>query len=358
MGEVKKKQVTLFSLDENARPSGKQLKRPDHPIWTEQKAALIQRYMKLFVMITRHGTYLDGFAGPQYPDKPDMWAARLVLETRPKWLRHFYLFETDKKKFPILEKLVHDHERPADRTIEIFREDSNVGIARILASGVIPQKEATFCLLDQHTFECEWATLERIAGYKQAPHNKIEIFYFLAQSWLQRAIHATEDHARLERWWGRADWTKVVDLSADDRALLLASRFKKELGYTYAVPYPIYGNEDGTRVMYTMIHATDHDEAPELMNRAYRTIHKQPRDFVAALQAPLLGDTWMLATEKDGSHLVTCAKCIDATVKVEKDASAAVAELRGKGWTSDAHNRWVCVDCAATPKKRRPSRAK
>ena len=32
------------------------------PLWTQNKARLIQAYLRLFVYITRHGTYIDGFA--------------------------------------------------------------------------------------------------------------------------------------------------------------------------------------------------------------------------------------------------------------------------------------------------------
>src|SRR5712672_141396 len=39
-------------------------KRPQHPIWTENKAKLIERYLYYFVMVTKHGAYIDGFAGP------------------------------------------------------------------------------------------------------------------------------------------------------------------------------------------------------------------------------------------------------------------------------------------------------
>ena len=39
--------------------------RPQHSIWTENKAKLIERYLYYFVLITKHGTYIDGFAGPQ-----------------------------------------------------------------------------------------------------------------------------------------------------------------------------------------------------------------------------------------------------------------------------------------------------
>jgi hypothetical protein len=35
-----------------------------NPVWTENKAQFIMRYLRYFVFITRHGTYIDGFAGP------------------------------------------------------------------------------------------------------------------------------------------------------------------------------------------------------------------------------------------------------------------------------------------------------
>jgi hypothetical protein len=35
------------------------------------------------------------------------------------------------------------------------------------------------------------------------------------------------------------------------------------------MPWPIYERQSGGRIMYYMIHATDHTEAPILMSRAY-----------------------------------------------------------------------------------------
>ena len=47
-------------------------------------------------------------------------------------------------------------------------------------------------------------------------------------------------------------------------------RFTKELGYTYVHRFPIFEHEGrGAPVMYYMIHATDHDAAPDFMSRAY-----------------------------------------------------------------------------------------
>ncbi len=39
-------------------------------LWTGNKALLIQQYLHLFVIVAKHGTYVDGFAGPQYPTMP------------------------------------------------------------------------------------------------------------------------------------------------------------------------------------------------------------------------------------------------------------------------------------------------
>ena len=55
-----------------------------------------------------------------------------------------------------------------------------------------------------------------------------------------------------------------------DRADLLCQRFPEDLGYRSAYAWPIFSREDGGRIAYHMIHATDHDAAPLLMARAYR----------------------------------------------------------------------------------------
>jgi len=51
------------------------------------KAQLIQNYLRLFLYITRHGVYIDGFAGPQDKENPQSWAAKLVLELTPPWMK-------------------------------------------------------------------------------------------------------------------------------------------------------------------------------------------------------------------------------------------------------------------------------
>ncbi len=265
-GRIDLEQPALFELPPIDAPEP-QLKQLPRPIWTENKARLIARYIRLFEMITKHGTYIDGFAGPQQPERPEMWAAKLVLDVEPKWLRHFYLFEKSRPGCDLLKYLKASDPVREEREVEVFCGDFNTKICELLDSGRIGQREATFCLLDQRTFECHWKTVERLARYKTAGNNKIELFYFLAGWWYRRAVTAVKNESVLTDWWGREDWSRLRTMKLPEVRDEIVSRFKSELLYTWAMPWPIL--DQNGRDMYYMIHATDHREAPMLMRRAY-----------------------------------------------------------------------------------------
>jgi three-Cys-motif partner protein len=138
-----------------------------------------------------------------------------------------------------------------------------------LASHPFKPSEACFCLLDQRTFECDWATVASVARHK-ADGMKIEIFYFLAQGWLNRAVSGLGDpEARMTKWWGRDDWGSLIQSNQWRRTDILCDRFRTELGYAFCCAFPIYSRDAGGRLMFSMIHASDHPEAPKLMVRAY-----------------------------------------------------------------------------------------
>src|ERR1035437_2122161 len=86
-------------------PAEPGIKPIDHPVWTDNKARFIMRYLRYFVFITKHGTYIDGFAGPQEECLTDYWAAKLVLESEPRWIRHFHLCDEKKSQVALLEQL-------------------------------------------------------------------------------------------------------------------------------------------------------------------------------------------------------------------------------------------------------------
>jgi three-Cys-motif partner protein len=255
------------------KPKEPLVPRIQNPVWTENKAKLIERYLYYFVLITHHGTYIDGFAGPQWAGKPAMWAARLVLRSEPRWLRHFYLYEINNQKVRLLRELSANKRCHArSRTIRLYKGDFNSKVRNLLRSDRIGQQEATFCLLDQQTFECHWKTVVELARYKRGSENKIELFYFLAIRWLHRAISGIKNERALKQWWGRDDWHELPGLSQDDVRNRLVARFKEELGYKSVMPWPIYKRRGSDIIMYYMIHATDHPEAHKLMSRAYNKI--------------------------------------------------------------------------------------
>lgn len=255
-----------------------------YPIWTRNKSQLIQKYLRYFILVTEHGSYIDGFAGPQRIKELDLWSARLVMEFYPRWLRNLVLCEIDSKKIELL-KEYRDKQPPRNkekkepkRTIEILAGDFNANVDAALAAAGINERTAAFCLLDQRTFECHWTTVEKVARYKPAGA-KIELFYFLPIGWLKRAISGVRDTSILDRWWGGPDWAQLKSLDALQTAELFRERIRKEFGYSSVMPWPIYARKGSQKVMYFMVHASDHPEAPKLMQRAYRKAVDPPEDL-------------------------------------------------------------------------------
>jgi len=276
-----------------------------HPVWSEHKARLIELYLRYFVMVTKHGTYIDGFAGPQSPENQETWSAKAVLESRPRFLRHFFLCELDPSKVEMLRTLVGAQPPPiprkeSKRTTEIYSGDFNSQIDTILNTGIIKETEAAFALLDQRTFECHWSTVQKLSQHKKAG-NKIELFYFVAVKWLHRSFAGTsteQGSGEIDAWWGGPGWNSLKQSSQFNIAKAFTKRFETELGYRFAVPHPIYGKENGRGgIMYYMVHATDHPAAPRLMSRAYNqavmSLEKKPDQgmlFASALDGPSINE--------------------------------------------------------------------
>lgn len=239
------------------------------PIWTETKAQLIANYLRLFLMITKHGAYIDGFAGPQDRTNAESWAAKLVLEMSPPWMKTFFLCELDKSSHEDLESMVQSQPKIRGRKIQHKHADFNQWIDVVLASGGITDKTATFALLDQRSTECHWATIQKLAAHKQGP-TKVELFYFFPTGWVHRSVSETKDKAILDTWWGDRGWQQIEGIKQDQAAGLFLKKIQG-LGYRDVKSWPICAREYGAgRTMYHMIHATDHLEAPKLMYRAYR----------------------------------------------------------------------------------------
>ena len=237
------------------------------PLWTVDKSRLIAEYIHRFLLVTKHGVYLDLFAGPQHATDTENWSVRRVLQRRSEGnpsIRHYAVCDIKRKQAERLRDIGKNH--PSFR---VYEGDANERVHEMLNDALITPKTACFCLIDQRTFECHWTTVEAIARHKRQGY-KIELFYFLAQKWLDRAWASTRDAKKLAAWWGTGDHERFRALSSVERALALCNRFRDELGYTYSDPFSIHEKGQGSRTMYYMIHASDHPAACKLMASAYQ----------------------------------------------------------------------------------------
>lgn len=274
----------------------KLIRSGDAPIWTENKAQVIRRYLNYFVYVTKHGTYLDAFAGPQTGQPNEQaWAAKLVLENKPGWMRRFVFCEQSPQQAEYVRALVSERRSLGDkRKMKVLQGNCNAVLPAELAQTPIKDREAAFCLLDQRTFECDWATVHSVATHKTAG-NKIELFYFLAVGWLFRCL-PTIDEATLARWWGRDPDELRRPKTQVDMSRLFMARLRRDYGYRYVYSWPIHERAEQGKVMFFMIHASDHEAAPMLMTRAYRkaTSAMEPMEH---LQKVFDGGGWAFPDE-------------------------------------------------------------
>ena len=258
------------------------------PLWTADKAALIEEYIHRFLLVTKHGVYLDLFAGPQN-DEED-WSIRRVLGRRTEGgpeIRHYAVCDLEPEKAEQLRELGRTHPGPA---FNVYEGDANQLVQTMLEEAPIGSNTACFCLIDQRTLECAWSTVEAIARHKQNGGFKIEVFYFLAEAWLDRTWKSVKDPDKLLKWWGRPDYKAFLERPAFERAQALCARFRDDLGYLYSEPFAIHKKGKDSRIMYYMIHASDHPDAIRLMSDAYQKVPSNREINEVQLSLDEMGD--------------------------------------------------------------------
>ena len=112
----------LFDPGSEAPAGTTFVESPRQPVWRKNKAKVISEYLKGFVHVTRHGTYIDAFAGPQTERFEQPWAAQMVLANEPKWLRNFHLFDNSPNQVHLLERLASED---SDRNVHVYLGDAN-----------------------------------------------------------------------------------------------------------------------------------------------------------------------------------------------------------------------------------------
>lgn len=275
-------QIDAFSAEPPGGKTKLKLQKSGPALWTAEKASLIAEYIHLFLLVTKHGVYVDLFAGPQRVEDTESWSVRRVLERRTEGgptIGHFAVCDKDREQAERLRELGSDH--PSFR---VYEGDVNEEIQTILDEARIGAKTACFCLIDQRTFECHWPTVQAVAQHK-AEGRKIELFYFLAQGWLDRA-QSKANPEKLRAWWGNGDYRDFLHLRSYERANAICERFRNELNYKYAMPFAIQEKGPNSRTMYYMVHASDHRRAAELMSQAYRSVREKRQTDGVQVELP------------------------------------------------------------------------
>ncbi len=260
------------------------------PLHTNAKSRLISEYISKYQLVTHGGLFIDGFSAPQRRSDAEAWTARRVLELEPKWIRAFWLCDSDSVGIQLLYKLKAEHHlQPRSRSVWVMHGDFNVTVHTILKNHRLRRKTPVFVLLDQRSTECHWSTVKAIAA--RAGDRKIEMLYFLGTSWLHRSLMQAarpEKLLSIDRWWGDGSWRGLIDLSQPQIVQKMADRFKLELGYNYVTPYAVMRDERTASKVFYLIHASDHADAPKLMTRAYKRIFGSIPGSPSDDQLPLL----------------------------------------------------------------------
>jgi hypothetical protein len=80
----------------------------------------------------------------------------------PKWFHDFWLCDLNPAGIEAPKALQTEH-ATSTRRVNVLGEDFNEKVYEILNSGQITERKATFALLDQRTFQCEWRAVEALS---------------------------------------------------------------------------------------------------------------------------------------------------------------------------------------------------
>ena len=131
MGRASECQLTStclvrFVLDLSHRKNLQTLSELSGRLWTGQKSRLIAEYLHRFLHVTKSGTYLDLFAGPQSETYNEGWSIKRVIERRDEGpnLGYFAACDNNPQQIKRLEQL---RDTCADRpfTFKIYHGDAN-----------------------------------------------------------------------------------------------------------------------------------------------------------------------------------------------------------------------------------------
>ncbi len=258
-------------------------------IWTKGKLDVLRRYLDAFTTTTKFKSgktiYIDAFAGEaenrdRLTNEALDGSARIALSVSDPSFSILRFFETERNA-PTLESVLR-RDFPG-RDFEVRGGDSNELVPSELALLKQFNWAPTFAFIDPNSTEAEWRTLVALADFKKGRRWKAELFYLFSPPMFQRLLRVDgndvrpQDRDAISAVFGTSEWEhiylarlndEIKPAEARDEYLnLMRWRMESVLGYKWT--HPLEVRNEGGRIIYYMIFATDHPVGHEIMSDVY-----------------------------------------------------------------------------------------
>ncbi len=264
--------------------------------WTLNKLEVLDLYLKVFRRVAGNGSYIDGFAGTgEVRIGGETLPGSATRAARSGVFKHLFLYERPSKAKQLRSYLDANLAERLSERCRVRGGDFNELVVEDLESGVIPVDKPCFAFLDQDSTQLDWATIERLATYKdlttdegaedtdEADSKVLKVELWILFNTHQAVMRLLPKHPppgyeqspeaqTLDRIMGdRNAWWDLytAGVGPGQWAMRFAERLSGELGYGAAVPHRILDPKTG-RPQYYMIHASDHPAAFSFMRWAKR----------------------------------------------------------------------------------------
>lgn len=258
-------------------------------IWTKGKLDVLRKYLDAFTTATKNKAderiYLDLFAGEaenedRLTGESLAGSARIALSISDPPFTRLRFFETERNA-KALENVLQRKFLCQD--FKVLGGDSNDLISAELESLKCLNWAPTFAFVDPNGIEAEWRTLVALAKFKEDNKYKAELFYLFSPQMFQRFLRVDGGEVRLQdretinAVFGTEGWENIYQdrlngtiepaQATDEYLNLMRWRMETELGYCWT--HPLKVRNEGSRVIYYMIFATDHCAGHKIISNIY-----------------------------------------------------------------------------------------
>lgn len=255
--------------------------------WTRNKLQILADYLPAFNSASQrkssHRIYLDLMAGvpdniERYTDIEFDGSPVVALKSNPGFtvLRFGELPPKAAKLDAALKQRF-----PGDNRFRVVEGDCNQTIDTVLSELGDLRWAPTFAFLDQQAAEIHWATIQKLARFRQNSKGlKAELWLLMSPAMIIRGVYGTnkeEFQQSVSNLYGGDDWLRIKraleagtiasDQFREEMVNLMRYQLETQLGYrfTHRIPMKMSTN----MAIFDMVFATDHYVGDRIMSHLY-----------------------------------------------------------------------------------------